>query len=51
MRTDGYAADKMYVIMHADIIMNIRDSGVEVFEWNNIISNIIIFYIMLMYKR
>ena len=32
MRTDGYAADKMYVIMHADIIMNIRDSGVEVFE-------------------
>ena len=32
MRTDIYASDKMYVIMHADIIMNIRDSGVEVFE-------------------
>jgi hypothetical protein len=26
------APDKMYIILHADVVMNIRDSGVEIFE-------------------
>ena len=32
MPIDITAPDKMYVILHADMIMNIRDRGVEVFE-------------------
>ena len=35
MKTDGSASDKVYIVMHADMIMNIRDSGVEVFEQKN----------------
>ena len=32
MPTDNTAPDKMYIILHADIVMNIRDTGVEIFE-------------------
>ena len=33
MPTDSLTApDKMYIILHADVVMNIRDSGVEIFE-------------------
>ena len=32
MPTDNTAPDKMYIILHADVVMNIRDSGVEIFE-------------------
>ena len=32
MPTDATAPDKMYIILHADIVMDIRDSGVEIFE-------------------
>ena len=32
MPTDATAPDKMYIILHADVVMNIRDSGVEIFE-------------------
>ena len=32
MPTDATAPDKMYIILHADIVMNIRDTGVEIFE-------------------
>jgi hypothetical protein len=27
-----YPPDKMYIVMHADMIMNIRDAGVEILE-------------------
>jgi hypothetical protein len=32
MPTDNTAPDKMYIILHADVVMNIRDTGVEIFE-------------------
>ena len=32
MPTDATAPDKMYIILHADIVMNIRDAGVDFFE-------------------
>jgi hypothetical protein len=32
MPTAETAPDKMHIILHADVVMNIRDTGVEIFE-------------------